>query len=156
MTTFIGQNMGAGKPERAREGTKLAYLAVVVETVVVCVPIYFFADKLVGLFGKDPEMIAYGVGFLTTIMPVYLIMGTQMLFGGIIRGYGYSIQAMIFSILGMVAVRQIWLAVSMSISHTVTNIYLGYPLGWTATAISMLLFYFIKIRPQTMKAKETL
>lgn len=146
MTTFISQNIGAGKPERARKSIRLAFLAVVVEVLVVGIPIYIFADKLMGLFGKDPVMIRYGVGFLRTIMPVFIIMGTHQLFGGIIRGYGYSVQTMLFSILGMVVVRQLWLAVSMSIEHTVNNIYLGYPLGWTATAVSMLLFYFLKIR----------
>lgn len=148
MTTFIGQNMGANKPERARQGTRMVVLAVTVYVAAVSVPVFLLADKVVGLFGKDPTMISYGAGFLHTIMPVYLIMGFQMLFGGIIRGYGYSIQTMCFSVFGMVAMRQLWLAVSMSIERKVSNIYLGYPIGWACVLIPMLVFYFWKIRPQ--------
>lgn len=145
MTTFISQNMGAGKPDRARKGNRIAAMAVLIEILIVSIPIYIFADKLIGLFGKDPELIRYGVGMLKVIMPVYLVMGMQMLFGGIIRGYGYSTTTMAFSLFGMVAVRQIWLAISLHYSHEVSHIYWGFPIGWTATLIPMLLFYFLVI-----------
>lgn len=152
MTTFISQNTGANKPERARKGIGVSVIAVVIEVAVVGTLIFFFADKLVGLFGKDPEMISYGIGMLHVIMPVYLLMGLQMLFGGIIRGYGHSLSTMISSIAGMVVIRQIWLAVSLRINHVVEYIYWGYPIGWGCAVVSMLLFYYLKIhRAETQK-----
>lgn len=145
MTTFISQNIGAGKPKRARQGNRIAAIAVLIMVAIVGIPVYFFADSLVGLFGKDPAMIGYGVGMLKVIMPVYLTMGMQMLFGGIIRGYGYSTMTMLFSLFGMVAVRQIFLAISLNIHHEVSYIYWGYPIGWTASLILMLGFYFLVV-----------
>lgn len=146
MTTYIGQNMGAGKPERARKGVGVSVLMVVVMVAIVGAPAYFFADTLMAIFGPDPEMIAYGVGMLHVILPVYLVMGFQMLFSGIIRGYGYSKTAMAMAVGGMVVLRQIWLAITLNISHNIDFIYWGYPLGWIAAVIPMLLFYFIVCR----------
>jgi Na+-driven multidrug efflux pump len=75
-----------------------------------------------------------------------------MLFGGIIRGYGYSLLTMIFSLTGMVAIRQIWLAISLHISHEVSHIYWGYPIGWISTLVPMLVFYFAVILRKYGKA----
>lgn len=107
MTTYIGQNLGAQKPDRARKGVRIATIAMVICVSVVGIPIFFFAKQLMSIFGNDEAMIQYGVGMLHTIMPVYMIMGFQMLYGGIIRGYGYSRETMFMAIGGMVVVRRI-------------------------------------------------
>ncbi len=145
MTTYIGQNLGAQKPDRARKGVRIATVAMAVCVSAVGIPIFFFAKQLMSIFGNDEAMIQYGVGMLHTIMSVYLIMGFQMLYGGIIRGYGYSRETMFMAIGGMVVVRQIWLAVSLGMNFQISNIYLCYPIGWAATAVPMLLFYLFVI-----------
>lgn len=141
MTTYIGQNMGAGRPDRARKGVGISVIMVIIMVAVVGAPAYFYADKLMAIFGPDPDMIAYGVGMLRVILPVYLVMGFQMLFSGIIRGYGYSRTAMVMAVGGMVVLRQIWLAVTLNIEQNIKFIYWGYPIGWIAAVIPMLLFY---------------
>ena len=146
MTTYIGQNMGAEGPERARKGVGISVVMVIILVAVVGVPAYFFADQLMSIFAPDPEMIASGSGMLHVILPVYLIMGFQWLFSGIIRGYGYSITAMVMAVGGMVVVRQIFLAIALNISYRIEFIYWGYPLGWIAAVIPMLLFYLIVCR----------
>lgn len=146
MTTYIGQNMGAGHPDRARKGVGISVLMVAVMVALVGTPSYFYADKLMAIFGPDPDMIYYGVGMLHVILPVYLVMGFQMLFSGIIRGYGYSKTAMVMAVGGMVVLRQIFLAIMLNIEYKIDYIYWGYPLGWVAAVIPMLLFYFFVCR----------
>lgn len=157
MTTYIGQNLGAGKPERARKGTAVSVVMVAVMVAAVGIPSYLFSDTLMAVFGPDPEMIRYGSELLHVIMPVYFIMGLQMLFSGIIRGYGYSKTTMAMAVGGMVVLRQIWLAISLNIHHRIEYIYWGYPLGWIAAVIPMLLFYFIvcskRNAPASVKTK---
>lgn len=146
MTTYIGQNMGAEQPERARKGVGISVAMVVIMVAVVGTPVFFFADKLMAIFGPDAEMISYGADMLRVIMPVYLVMGFQMLFSGIIRGYGYSKTAMVMAVGGMVVLRQIWLAITLTIEHNINFIYWGYPIGWIAAVIPMLAFYFAVCR----------
>ncbi len=146
MTTYIGQNIGAGKPERARKGIALSFAAVVIIVAVVGTVAYFFAEPLLGIFSADPEVITYGVGMLHVIMPVYLVMGFQMLFSGVLRGYGYSVTTMVMSVMGMVVIRQIWLAVTLNIDYSIRFIYWGYPVSWAATSVMLLFFYLAVIR----------
>ncbi|MCD8014894.1 MAG: MATE family efflux transporter [Lachnospiraceae bacterium] len=153
MTTYIGQNLGAKKPERARKGVRLSLAAAFTMVVVVGIPSYFFAEELVGIFSSDPEVIQYGAGMLHVIMPVYLVMGFQMLFGGIIRGYGYSQETMCITLGGIVVVRQLWLAVALHFDHNIKWIYWGYPIGWGVTALLMLLFYLFVILKKPLSEK---
>ncbi|MCD8103428.1 MAG: MATE family efflux transporter [Lachnospiraceae bacterium] len=153
MTTYIGQNLGAKKPDRARKGVWISLAAACTMVVVVGIPSYFFAERLVGIFSSDPEVIQYGAGMLHVIMPVYLVMGFQMLFGGIIRGYGYSQETMYMTLGGIVAVRQLWLAVALHFDHNIKWIYWGYPVGWGVTALLMLAFYLLVIQRKPLSEK---
>ena len=146
MSTYIGQNIGAGKMKRTHKGVGIACLACAIIVLVVSIPVYIFAPQLMRLFGTDTDMITYGTGMLHTIMPVYLVMGANMLFGGVVRGYGYSKTSMVISLFGMVACRQIWLALSLSYEHTINNVYRCYPIGWIFSALPLVLFYLIYLR----------
>lgn len=48
---------------------------------------------------------------------------------------------MVMAVGGMVVLRQIWLAVTLNIEQNIKFIYWGYPIGWIAAVIPMLLFY---------------
>jgi len=145
MTTFIGQNVGAKRYDRTFKGVRVSVIIVAVLICSLGIPMYFFAPSLARIFGSDPDMIEMCVRFLRTILPLYLLMGMNGLIGGIVRGYGYSMTAMIISLIGIVAVRQIWLAVSLSRNHVIENIFIGYPIGWIATIVPMLVFFFAVI-----------
>ncbi len=151
MTTYVSQNMGAQKPERAERGVIIATVMMALMVSVIGTPVYFSAAQLLGIFSHDPEVITYGAGMLHIIMPVYIFMGFQQLFGGIIRGFGYSTETMVMAVGGMVVVRQAWLAVALHIDHNIKWIYYGYPIGWAVTAIAMLLFYIFVIRKNKIK-----
>ena len=146
MTTFTGQNVGAGKYDRTHKAVRIAFLAVVIQIVSLGVPMYIFAPKLARIFGSDPAVIEVCTIFLRTILPVYLCMGTNGLMGGIVRGYGYSLVSMIMALNGMIVVRQLWLAIALPIRHEVTTIVYCFPLGWFASAVPLILFYLIHIR----------
>ncbi len=70
--TLVGQNLGAGKPERAEKsvwataGVNMIFLALVGVT------FYFTADFLVGLFTSDQEIIEIGAQCLRIISYGYL------------------------------------------------------------------------------------
>ena len=53
---------------------------------------------------------------------------------------------MVLSLLGMIGCRQLWLAISMGMHRSVTNIFIGYPLGWFFSALFVFLYYWFAIR----------
>lgn len=156
MTTFIGQNIGAKKYDRTHKGVGISFLMCAVWVIIVSIPIFIFSDSLVRIFSPDPEVIKYGSGMLHVIMPVYMIMGTQWLFGGILRGYRYSIASMVCTVGGMVVARQIWLAVTLNnFGHDIRFVYYGYPVGWVVSMIPMLIIYFFIIRKKYPSKQQT-
>ena len=146
MTTYIGQNVGAGKYDRTHKGVAIGFVAVVIQIVALGTPMYIFAPQLARIFGSDPAVIEMCTLFLRTILPLYLFMGLNGLMGGIVRGYGYSIYAMAATLIGMVLIRQIWFSVSLRINHVVTNIIIGYPIGWMCSFTFLFVFYLLFIR----------
>lgn len=146
MTTYIGQNVGAGKYDRTHKGVAVGFAAVIIQIVALGTPMYIFAPQLARIFGSDPAVIEMCTLFLRTILPLYLFMGLNGLMGGIVRGYGYSIYAMASTLIGMVLIRQIWFSVSLRINHVITNIIIGYPIGWICSFTFLFSFYLLYIR----------
>ena len=81
-----------------------------------------------------------------TMMPLYYCQTLNQIFSNSVRGFGKSRAVMCFSLIGMIGCRQLWLAISMSINRSVTNIFIGYPLGWFFSALFVFLYYWFKIR----------
>ena len=147
MTTFIAQNVGGGRNDRANRSVGISMLASIAFVIILSIPTYIFAPSLIRLFSPDPDVITYGTGMLKTIMPLYIFMGLNGLMGGVLRGYRYSLTAMVLTIIGMVAARQIWLFVTLNfIAHDITFVYYGYPVGWFCSSMLLLMFYLFRIR----------
>ena len=78
---------------------------------------------------------------------------------GVLRGMGYSVVPMIVSLVGVCALRIVWLSTifQMEEFHTVTVIYLSYPVTWFITARVQLLCYLYIMKNKIHKeasAKE--
>ncbi len=152
MTTFVGQNLGAGKNSRAHKSVGISTLMSMVIVVALCTPTYFFAPDLVRIFSQDATVVEVGTGMLRVIMPLYAFMGLNGLFGGILRGFRYSFTSMICSICGMVAARQLWLFFTLNyVEHNINFIYYGYPVGWFCSFMPMLIVYLVSIRKKYPK-----
>ena len=144
--TFISQNCGAKKFDRAKEGVKAAVLLTSALIVVPAVIIYMFPEIFARIFTFDEVVIEVIVGMLKTIMPFYLFMGFHSVFGGVVRGFGKSTQSTICSVGGMVVIRQIWLAISLDTNYTIQNVYWCYPIGWISATIFSYGYYRFAIK----------
>ena len=146
VTTFVSQNYGAGKLDRAFKGIRYCLIMNFIMIAALGIPVYAFADVFVKIFTSDAEAVGYGVSMIRVMMPLYIFQALNALFSGATRGFGRSRNVMILSILGMVVCRQIFLAISMSINHTIVNVYYGYPLGWAFSALFVYLYYRFEIK----------
>lgn len=70
VTTFVSQNLGARKYDRAKKGARTGILAAVIMAEVVGVTCFLFSEQLFGLFDKTPEVIAYG-RMIDNIIPLF-------------------------------------------------------------------------------------
>ena len=152
-TTFVSQNIGAGKERRADQGTGVALLLSTSVTLVIAVALFVFAAPAVRLFSPDSDVIRYGVLFIRNNVFFLLFNCVNHVLAGALRGRGDSAGPMIIMLSCFVGVRQIYLYL---ITHLVANtprlVGLGYPVGWTLCCIVELSYYFIRRRQQRARA----
>lgn len=135
MTTFISQNLGAGKDDRVRKGMRFGILTccLVIETIGVI--FFLFAPVFINAFNRTPEVIAAGVARARTCSLFYCFLGFSHVVSAILRGEGRPVMPMAVMLICWCAVRVITL---MTIGQVVHNIALAnwlYPITWMLSTI---------------------
>ena len=124
MTTFCGQNIGAGKPERIIEGVKACMLMIVIY----CAACFAFVWPMAGTLSRifvdstDAEIIAAAVRYIRTCVAFFFMLGTLCLFRYSIQGLGFTRLAM-------------WSGVMEMIARVLVSLLLVAPLGFTAICL---------------------
>lgn len=141
-TTFVGQNLGSRKAERAQQGVRIALWMSVLCTVLLIVPVELFAPQLTAFFNSKPEVVRYGTLLLRYLSPFYVLCCVNQVYSGALRGSGNSRTPMIIMLLSFVAFRQCYLyAMANWISNEILPIAMGYPAGWLVCSAATLLYY---------------
>lgn len=142
LTTFVGQNLGAGNYKRMKSGPNFALVMGFVIMAAVLTPMVIFAPQIASLFNKDPEVVSFGAFFLRLVSPFYLFHSVVQVYSGALRGAGDTRAAMIIMLSSFVLFRQIYLFLAYRFIGTVTAIGLGYPLGWVVCCIVFVIYYY--------------
>ena len=146
-TTFVSQNIGAGRIDRANRGTRDTILLSMAITGSVGLVIMLFAGTAVGLFTPDPSVIEYGVLFIRTNTFFLLFNCVNHTLAGALRGRGDSRGPMTIMLLSFVAIRQVYLFVlTRFISNTARWVGFGYPVGWMCCCAIEVTYYLLRWR----------
>ena len=145
-TTFVSQNLGARNYERARKGFWYGFGLCAAVTLPLTALVYAFAPEAVGLFSQDAAVIAAGAGMTRYLSRLYILLVIRDVLLGYLRGYGRSRMPMILSLIGMVGIRQIFLAVATARSSSLDIIYASFPIGWGAAMLLLLIYAGIVVK----------
>lgn len=88
MGTFVGQNVGAGKYDRVRQGVRCAYVLNAVFFGIFCPLVWLYAGPIMRLFTQSPQSIAYGVEYMRIFTFFFMIGGTMCIFHNVLRPAG--------------------------------------------------------------------
>src|SRR5512133_2895607 len=138
LSTFVGQNIGANKPERIRAGLISTLKMSGIVTVATSLFIILAGHLLMSLFTKDIEVIRVGDQYLTIVCSFYLLFTLMFIYNGVLRGAGDTLIPMFFSLLSLWIIR---IAVAWFLSERIgtTGIWWSIPAGW---AVGLMLSYF--------------
>lgn len=95
LTTYTGQNIGAGKIDRVKQGYKAGFKSVVVVSIVMLIPCQLFGEAIVSIFVTDPEVIAIGAKGLSITSFFYFFLGMIYVARSVLNGVGDAAFAMI-------------------------------------------------------------
>lgn len=86
--TLVGQNLGAQQPERAEQSVWKAAFYNMIFLASISVVFFIFADQIIGLFSKNPEVLESGVRCLRIICLGYVFYAYGMVIGQSFNGAG--------------------------------------------------------------------
>jgi putative MATE family efflux protein len=140
ISTFVGQNIGANKPERIRAGFIATVKMSGIVTIVTTIVIVFSGHHLMSLFTKDTEVIRLGYQYLTIVSSFYIFFTLMFIFNGVMRGAGATLLPMFFSLLSLWIIR-IPMAWFLSEKIGATGIWWAIPAGWLIGLALSFLYY---------------
>ena len=146
ITTFVGQNFGAGKMKRVRQTVRQIFLLMLIATCIVIAIFMLFPAPMLSLFTSDAEVIADGVRMMRIIVPTYLCyLGIELFTAGL-RGLGDTFIPMILTMLGVCVLRILWIFFAVPIWYDFSTVVLSYPITWTVTSLIFLIYYEYYVR----------
>lgn len=141
LTTFVSQNIGAGKLERAKKGAKFGIWCSCIMAEMVGITIFLTSPFLVSLFSKDADVIAYGVLQSRTEALFYCLLAFSHCIAGILRGAGKAIIPMITMLVAWCMIRITYITITVAHIPKIQVIFWAYPITWTLSSILFLLYY---------------
>ena len=141
ITTFAGQNYGAGKIDRLKQGVRVSVWMSMGAAVVLSVVLFILAHPLMSIFTPDGEVLAIGVEMVHFLVPFYITYVLVELLAGAIRGAGKSFAPTMISLFGVCALRLLWLLVAVPLHNTLYMVEASYPITWTVTSVALAIYY---------------
>lgn len=142
ITTFVGQNLGAGEYKRARSAPRYGLIMGFTMMAVILTPLMIFAPRLTALFNQEAEVISFGSMFIRMISPFYLAFAINQVYLGALRGAGDTKTAMLITLGSFVVFRQIYLFSAYRLGGGIRAIAMGYPAGWLLCSALLLIYYY--------------
>lgn len=141
ITTFVGQNFGAGKMDRVKKGIRVCLGMSVVSTLALTGFLYVFGEMIFRIFTADVAVLEKGMEILHFLVPTFITYVAIEIYSGSLRGVGDSWIPMIITCLGVCVLRIVWILVAVPLQNTITTIIFSYPLTWTTTSILFIIYF---------------
>ena len=144
VTTFVGQNFGAGKYDRMKRSVRVGIGMALVAAVAIT-GLFFLAGKpIFHLFTTDSGVITIGMRILRLMAPAYFLFVFIVLLSGALRGTGDVMIPMIITCCGVCILRIIWVLLVVPFRPGLETIIFSYPVTWLITAVLFIIYYRIR------------
>ena len=142
VTTFTGQNVGAGQYQRVQKGVRLGLLLGVLFTGCMATVVTLFGRQIYSCFTGDAAVIDKGMEVLLLTAPMYFLYVFLEVFSGAVRGSGSSAVPMVIVIANMCVLRVVLLTVLVPLWNTISAVAICYPITWFTTSFCLGIYYF--------------
>jgi putative MATE family efflux protein len=155
VSTFVGQNIGAGKMERVRQGLKAALIISGIISITTALVVIIFGRCLISLFNTDPDVVVIGSHYLFIVGGFYIVFSSMFVINGVLRGAGDAFIPMAVSVFSLWLIR-IPLSVWFSGIIGTDGIWWAVPIGWSMGLLLTIAYYVTGRWKKRITVKESL
>ncbi len=141
VATFTGQNIGAGKIDRVKEGYRKSLVMVAIFSAAMLVVMHLFARPIMGMFVNETEVIEIGAKGLKIISYFFFALGVIYVSRNILNGAGDAVYAMINGIVEVVGRVGFSIPLTQIAAVGMWGIWLTTGLTWFITGLASFLRY---------------
>ena len=141
ITTFAGQNYGAGKYDRIKKSVRICLCMAAATSVLLSVIVLNFGDTILLLFTQDAHVIEISMDIMRVIIPTYITYICIEILSGTCRGCGDAFIPMMLTCFGVCVLRITWVLAAVPLRREISTVAFSYPLTWTVTSILFILYY---------------
>lgn len=156
MATYSGQNLGAGRIDRIKDGVKKCSMISIIFAIVGAIGVMTLGDNFVSLFisDKDPEVISYAMQYLNTAALFFIPLVLIFIYRNTLQGIGKGFIPMMAGVFELVARATVAFTLPGVIGYT--GICLASPAAWLSASIPLGVTYFITIKKMLPKREENI
>lgn len=144
VSTFVAQNYGAEKHQRARDGIKVALFMSMVAIFIISFILYFWNKPLAYFLIEDKDIVDLTSQVIHLIAPLYFMYVIGDVLSGAIRGTGNTFSPMLINIFGICICRILWVFLIVPLNPTFFMVLYGYIVSWIITAIMYIVYIIYK------------
>lgn len=131
-STYVAQNVGAGKKERVHEGVKSAVKIIIIFCIISSILILMSSEYLMKIFvdSSEVKVIATGIEYISVVGIFYMLIGFLFMFYGFFRGVGNLTMSVVLTIVSLGT--RVLMAYSLSSISYIgqKGIWWSIPIGW--------------------------
>ncbi len=149
-TAFIGQNIGAGRHDRVRQGTAVSLTLAIAWSALIAAVMIPLRHTLVGFFSENPVVVEAGAVYLFCVLLFYPVFALMFCINNILRGAGSSIVPMVVALIAQIGVRvpSVYLLANL---YGKEYMYYGFGVGWVVANL-IVVPYFLSGRWKRIKS----
>ena len=141
ITSFVGQNIGAGNYDRVKQCIRQGMILSLGITVFLSSLIMLLGRPLLKILTTDNDVISTTYTLMTYFVPYYFTWTLVEVISAVLRGAGDAIKPVIIIGIGICLFRIIWILTVFAVFHTVLVLSLSYVSSWVVTGIALYLYY---------------
>ena len=139
-TTFVGQNIGAGKMDRVKKGTATVMLMCILYSAIISLIMILFRYPIVGIFSESAEVVEYGVQCMWALAPFYVLLAVIHSLAGAVRGSGHTVPPMVIILISLCLYRIAWMEIAAPLFNGIIGVYLTYSTSFFVGAALMAIY----------------
>lgn len=140
MTTFTGQNMGAGNYDRVKKGIKVGVCMSLGTVLAIVLILQVAAEPILNVFSTEPEVVAVGIQMMHVMSVGYLLVALSHAIAGVLRGAGLTKVSMFVMVGCWCVLRMLWINYVGKPMNSLEVVLMGYPVSWTCSTVLLILY----------------